>query len=48
MELNIINPHQCSLERLSSVLSRLSQNLFFDPSPLDVGIKICNFIEFPL
>ena len=46
MDLYIIKPRQCSLERLSSVLSRLSQNLLSDPSPLGGGIKLCKFIEF--
>ena len=34
MYLNIIKPHQCSLERLSSMLSMLSQKSFSDPRPL--------------
>ena len=34
MDLYIIKPHQCYLDRLSSVLSGLSQNLFSDLSPL--------------
>ena len=48
MDLNIIKPHICSLERLSSVLSKLSQNLFADPSRLGGGVKFCKFTEFPL
>ena len=38
MDLNI-KPHQCSLERLSAVPSRLSQNLFSDSSPFGGDIK---------
>ena len=41
MDLNIIEPLQCFLERLS-LLSRLSQNLLSDPSPLGGGISSLN------
>ena len=45
MDLNIIKPHQCFLERLSSVLSRLSQDLFSDPSPHGGGITFVSLLN---
>ena len=45
MDLNIIKPHQWFLERLSSVLSRLSQNLFSDPSPHGGGITFVSSLK---